>query len=204
MPSLTAAATLDPSDLVDYVDGDRVMELLTNGSEITEGVEYEDVSEIDDNARAVKLTNAAWFKVMMACRRGDIYLGRELVDLANDAVRGQPLLQLVADLFWCSLIRRRRHVEGEPQAKDPSCEDAEKMLEMLQSGHRIFVLDGVTQTSAGGVSIGTYGNELGPPTALSVGEMGSVATGVDPLNRFFGCTSWPRAYGAGGGRGGCC
>lgn len=195
MPSLTEPTVLLPSDLIDYMDTGRAMELLTDD---IEGVEPDAVADIDSNTRALKLARAAWAAMVMACRRGDIYDGRELVDLANDEVRGQSLVELVADLFWCRLQKRRRYVEGEPQAADPTCEQAEKQLELLQTGHRIFVLDGVTRTDSDGNALGVYTNVKGPLTAMSVGQLGSDDTYSDPLDRYFGCTDWPRVSGSGG------
>ena len=186
MPSLTSTTVLSPSDLVDYMDTNRVCELL-----VDEGEDAIVVADLDTNDRAIKIAQRAWYYMTMATRRGDIYLGRELIDLANDSARGQPLVELVANIFWCSLQKRRRYTKDEPQAQDPACEEAEKMLEMLRNGERIFVLDGVTTTNSAGTATGTYENVKGPPTTLQVGALGSDGGNcASRLDRFFGrCTT---------------
>ena len=194
MASLTSATVLVPTDLLPFMDKNRVYELL-----VDEGDTAVTIDDIDEHATALLLARAAWSKMIGACRRGDIYEGRELVDLANDTERGQALVSLVADLFWCSLQRRRRYTEGEPQAKDAACEEAEKQLENLQSGHRIFVLDGVSiSDSNGDLTGGTYTNVKGEPTRLTTGSMGDDGDTTDPLNRLWRCTK-PDQYGRYGG-----
>jgi hypothetical protein len=123
-----------------------------------------------------------------------------LIDLANDQVRGQDLMELLADLFWCRLIKRRRYTEGEPQGKDAACESAEARLEQLRQGTRIFVLDGVRVTDDNGNLTGdTYDNVMGPPTTIDVGVIGSDC--YDPVSKFWGCTNPCRSDRR---RGGCC
>lgn len=199
MPSLTSATVLLPSDLLPYSDRKRVLELL-----VDDGDPELDEEDIDDDATALRLARAAWSKMVGATRRGDIYEARELIDLANDAERGQMLVALVADLFWCMCQKRRRYTENEPQAKDPACEEAEKTLEALQSGHRIFVLDGVAISDADGNLTGdTYSNVKGPVTRLQTGEFGTTGSCTDPANRFWGCTR-TRASQYGSRDRGCC
>lgn len=206
MASLTAAVPLSPSDLLPYIDGQRAVELCYSDREVgVSGFEYPDEEDIDDIAKAVTACNSAWNRLVSACRKGEIYTARELVDLANDADRGAMLRELVSDLFWGTLIKRRRYVKGEPQGEEQSKETAETQLEQLESGHRIFVLDGVAVTDSSGTPTGqTYGNERSVRGAMSVG--GPDQTRRDPLDRFWGCTGQPERGDSGysGGSGRCC
>lgn len=188
MPSLTSATVLDPSDLVDYLDTKRTMSLLYDEGELDDDEEPASIDDIDDNSRAVTLARAAWSEVLAACRRGNIYLQRELVDLANDSARGQYLVELVADIFWCKLVKRRRYVQGDPQAEDPACQRAQEKLEMLRRGERIFVLDDVVSTDTGGGATGVYSDSVSKAGAISVGTFGQTNL-RRPDNRFWGCVS---------------
>lgn len=188
MPSLTSATVLSPSDLVDYLDTKRAMELLFDDGDLNDDEEPPSVDDIDDNSRAVTLARAAWAEVVAACRRGNLYLGRELVDLANDAARGQYLVELVADIFWCKLVKRRRYVQGDPQAEDPACQRAQEKLELLRRGERIFVLDDVTATDTGGGATGVYSDTVEKAGAISVGTFGQ-SNMCHPDNRFWACTT---------------
>lgn len=188
MPSLTSSTVLSPSDIVDYLPISRVMELLTEDYELDDDEDPPSVDTIDSNDRALMLVRWAWYSMKMACKRGDIYGERELVDLANDEVRGQPLRELIASLFWNKLIGRRRYVEGEPQGKDEYKKEADATLQLLREGERIFDLEDVTKTDSSGTSIGTYINELGDATKLSVGTYGK-SVGRRPDDRFWACTT---------------
>lgn len=187
MPSLTLPTVLNPSDLVDYLPTRRVMQLLYDDDELDEGEDSPSVSTIDENDRAIKLARTAWYEVMTAVRRGNIYGKRELIDLANDEFRGGPLVELVASIFYCKLLKRRRYVSGEPQADEGNCEEANASLERLRAGERIFALEGVAITGTdGSLTGGLYENELGEPTTLSVGQFRPDSCGR--LRRFWGCT----------------
>ncbi len=201
--STPAGIVIYPSMLTPYFDTRRAMQLLYDDGELAESADAPSVNTIDGNSRAMALAQSAWYHVLMAARRGDIYTGRELIDLANDPVRGQDLLQVLADLFWCRLIKRRRYTEGEPQGKDGACEAAENALEQLRQGIRIFVLDGVAITDEDGTATGdTYTNVMGAPTALSVGQLGSNC--ARPEDKFWACTDPCRTERRGGiGGSGC-
>lgn len=188
MASLTSARTLVPSDFINFLDGGRVCDLL-----IDEGEDAVVIDDIDSNERALDFADDAWGQVLMACQRGDVYSHRELVDYANDSIRGKPLRKLVAYIFWTSCLGRRGYTESEPQAADPKIKQSEGMLESLQSGHRIFVLENVAITDSDGVATGeNYTNVKGVPTALQVGKLGNNC--YDPSDRFWGCTT-PRCSG---------
>lgn len=162
-----------PSQLLPFVDGARVVELLYDDGELGDAEDVPAATTIDGNARAFALTQAAWRQVLQACRRGDIYRQRELIDLANDPVRGLDLIELVADLFWAKVVKRRRYVQGEPQAEDAGADRALAALDALQKGERIFDLTDVAVTGADGVATGAvYVNEIGQPTRLTVGRFG--------------------------------
>lgn len=183
MASLTSSTVLSPSDLLPILDKNRVFDLC-----VDEGETRPNSNNIDSNARALALAREAWYHMTMACRRGDIYEGRELIDLANDSVRGRPLIGLVARIWWGLLLEGRVYTEPEPQANDPRLKRAEEQLEQLRQGERIFVLDGVTQTDSDGASIGTYANEKGEPTTLQVGQLGQSDCST-PDDRFWACTN---------------
>lgn len=184
-----AGVTIYPSLFGPYIDTRRAMQLLYDDGELSDDEDAPTWTTIDGNNHAMALAQYAWMHLQGATRRGNIYGGRELIDLANDQVRGQDLIGLLADIFWCQLIKRRRYVENEPQGKDPSCERAEMMLEQLRQGVRIFVLDGVAVTDDSGASTGTtYTNVMGPPTAMVEGLFGSDPNCPDPARRFWGCT----------------
>jgi hypothetical protein len=181
-------AAVYPSQLLPYLDTRRAMELLYDDGELDEDEDAPDGDVIDGNERAFALCQAAWREVVMAATRGELYTLQQLTDLAADPVRGQDLVSLVADLFWRRLVRRRRYVKGEPQADDAAGEAADQLLEALRRGERIFNLEGVADSVNGG----TYENELGERTALSVGRLGS--TDLDhPEDRFWGCTNTDRS-----------
>jgi hypothetical protein len=186
--SAADGAVLYPSQFGPYLDTRRAMELLYDDSELDEGEDAPSFDQIDGNDRAFFLAQAAWREVLMAATRGELYTIQQLTDLANDPVRGQDLVALCADLFWRRLVKRRRYVQGEPQAEDATGDRAEQTLEALRRGERIFNLEGVADSVSGGV----YTNELGARTALSVGRLGS--TDLDhPEDRFWGCTNTDRS-----------
>jgi hypothetical protein len=162
-----------PSQFLPYIDGARAVELCFDEGTIAVGTAYPDPSQIDglDNARAI--ADGAWYEVLTACSRGEIYQGRELIDLANDPSRGQVLIKLLANLFWADLIGRRRYAQGEPQAEDVGYKRAQETLEQLRLGERVFDLTGVVQTDASGVPTGSvYGNPVGEASHMSSGRLG--------------------------------
>lgn len=186
-----------PSQLLPFLDGARAMELLAD-----DGETVSESTAIDGNSRAFALCQAAWTDMLGACTRGDIYRKRELIDLASDPFRGMVLIELIADLFWGKLIKRRRYVQGEPQAEEAGVERARQALDLLERGQRIFNLDGVAITDSSGVLTGaTYINELGGPTRLHSGKFGA-RNSTDGLGRFWGCsTGGRRSFGNPCGRG---
>lgn len=207
-------AVVWPSQLGPYVDTVRAVELLYDDAELQDddGNETDPppFEEIDSNERAFNLTQAAWRDILRACRRGNIYQHRELIDLANDPVRGQDLIELVADLFWFKLVKRRRHPKGEPQNDPEGRERVEAVLEQLRQGERIFDLTGVAVTDEDGNLTGAvYENELGTATAMTRGRFGATDR-VGRDRRFWGCVNDdqndPGNQGGYpyGGIGGCC
>jgi hypothetical protein len=180
-------AALYPSQLLPYMDGRRTMELLYDDGDLAEGVAVPGPDTIDSNDRAFFLVQAAWQDVLTACRRGQIYGSRELTDLASDPVRGQGLIELVADLFWHKAVKRRRYPVNDPQSEDPGQKEAQDMLELLRTGVRIWDLTGVTRTDSTGAAVGTYANPLGDTTALQAGRLGSTDRDFAD-RRFWGTT----------------
>lgn len=188
MPSRTLPTVLLPSDLVDYLPTRRVMEYLYDDTELDQDEDPPAVSTIDDNERALKLARAAYRDVLMAAQRGDVYRKRELIDLANDEYRSGPLVNLVADLFWCKLLKRRRYVKGEPQGEEQSCKEAAELLDLLRKGELIFPMEGVEiSDSSGALTGGYYENVMGEPTKLSTGLFR--VQSCDGSRRFWGCVS---------------
>ena len=188
MPSRTLPTILNPSDLTDYLPTRRVMEYLYDEDELDEGEDPPAVSTIDDNDRAVKFARAAYRDVLSACQRGDVYLKRELIDLANDEYRSGPLVELVAALFWCKLLSRRRYVKGEPQAEEQTCKDAWAKLDLLRKGELIFPMEDVPVSSSAGVLTGeVYTNVMGEPTKMSTGLFR--VQGCDRAKAFWGCVA---------------
>lgn len=202
-------AVVWPSQLGSYLDTKRFVELMYDDGELLDDDGNETAppafDEIDSNQRAFDLTQAAWRDILRAARRGNIYEHRELIDLANDPVRGQDLIEFVADLTWIKANKRRRFPKGEPQNDPEGGERIEAMLEQLRQGERIFDLTGVAVTDSSGALTGAvYENPRGDATAMTTGRFG--ATDRDaPDNRFWGCTNTDRNDpNYRGGRGGCC
>lgn len=201
-------AVIYPSQFGPYIDTARCMELLyDDGDSLLTDEDGNPVpppgfNTIDGNERAFFVAQSAWRSVIQAATRGEVYTIDELTDLANDRVRGQDLIELCADLFWHRLIKRRRYVQGEPQAQDANIERAEAMLEALRRGERIFNLEGVINSSTGSA----YTNVIGEVTALDHGRLGMGDRDFRD-NRFWACTNDDRNdpnYSAGGGScGGC-
>ena len=179
----TDGVVVYPSQLLPFFDTRRAIELLYDETELADDADAPSADTIDANARAFALCQASWREVLMACTRGKIYSLQELTDLANDAVRGYDLIELIADCFWCKLLKRRRYVSGEPQAKDATCEEAEARLQALREGERIFDLEGVIDSSTGTPRT----NLLGDATAMSVGRFGSTDL-LRPDRRYWACT----------------
>lgn len=184
-----------PSQLLPYFDNMRAMELLYDENELVDAttgaaIDIPSSDTIDGNARAHAIAARAWGTMKAAVRRGNVYRDRELIDLANDDIRGQMLIELLANIFWCSLLKRRRYVPEEPQGKDQACVDAEEALERLRRGDRIFVLDGVSVTDDDGNPTGdVYGNPLGDSTSMSYGFMGKDNSCRRADRRWWGCTN---------------
>ncbi len=191
-----AGAVLAPSQFGPYVDRKRSMELLYDDGELDDDEAVPAWATVDGNETAFMLAQAAWRDILEAARRGEVYSLQELTDYANDLVRGADLIKLAAGLFWGSLIERRRYTKGEPQGEDPAYEKAQRRLQELRLGERIFDLEGVANSSGG-----SYTNELGVASAISVGTFGATDQ-CKTARRLWGCdaadggcsTTWPRRY----------
>lgn len=182
----TDGTVVYPSQLLPYFDNSRAMEMLFDSGELAVGTETPSSNTIDGNARAFALTQSAWRAVIEAVTRGKLYSIQELTDYANDPIRGADLIELVANIFWCKLVKRRRYVKGEPQQEEAACEEAEKKLEALRHGERIFNLEGIADSTSGTVRT----NLVGETTHLSVGKLGD--TDVQDTTRRFWADTPPR------------
>lgn len=180
--SVTDGVVIYPSQLLPFFDTRRAMELLYDEGELADDEEVPSGDSIDANARAFAIAQSAWRALLMAATRGKVYSLQELTDLANDPVRGYDLIELVANIFWCRLIKRRRYTKGEPQNEESACQEAEEKLEMLRRAERIFNLEGVVDSTTGTART----NLLGAATAMSVGTVGGRCHATD---RFWACTS---------------
>ena len=178
----TSGVVVYPSQLLPFVDGGRAMQLLYDDGDLDDDEDPAAATTIDGNVNAFNLCQAAWREVVQACARGKIYTITELTDYANDAVRGLDLIQLVADIFWCKLIRRRRYTPEDPQAQASECQEAQEKLQALRTGERIFDLTGVTASDGS-----TYGSEVAEAGAISVGRLGGQRCD-NSADRFWACT----------------
>ena len=171
----------NPSDCVDFFDFNRFAELLCDGNTTP----VTTTSALDALPRAVNLVRAAEGLVVMACRTKNYYTLQQLRDLVRDyhlpagtisgtgadahlvGISGAQIIQLIADLVWCKANTRKRYTKESPQGQDSACEDAENKLNLLKSGERIFVMDGVMVYDSLGNWTGTwYGSD-----ASDAGEM---------------------------------
>lgn len=187
-----------PSDLIDFFDFNRYAELLCDGNEVPVATP----SQLDALPRAVNLSGAAENIIAMACRQRSVYTLQQLRDLVSDyhlppgtisgtgadahevGISGQQLIELIADVAWCQANRRKRYAVDSPQAKDPSCDRAEERLNLLRSGERIFVMDGV-QKFDGNTWTGTW---YGPEVSLAgVMHGGSLSNAGLCAPRLWGC-----------------
>jgi hypothetical protein len=101
-------------------------------------------------------------------------------------ISGGQLMQLIADVVWCQLVKRRRFTKDSPQGQDPSCERSEELLTKLRNGERIFVLDGVVIRN-GTTNTGTwYGSEVSEAGLMHAGSL-NTGSGIDCAPNFWGC-----------------
>lgn len=184
-----------PSDLIPYFDASRFAECLVDSKE---PVPY-GPTLLDANVRAIQLVRAAEGRICQATRVKNQYSLQQLRDLVLDAqtggVMGQQLMWLIADVAWCATVGRKRYSADSPQAKDPACESAEKYLEMLQSGEKIFVLDGVPVHDGDGNLTGdVYGPDV---SEVGVLEGSRLHSNIDCAHRFWGNTNQSVCLGTG-------
>lgn len=159
-----------PTDYDPYFDIRRFAELLVDEKESVPAT-----AALDANRRAVAIVRAAESEVVRACRTKDNYSIQQLRDLVrnyrNGGVMGDQLLNLIAELVWSAAIRRKRFASGTPQGDDPSWKFVSERLTQLESGERIFVLEGVEETNGSGTVLGTYGEEVPEAGLLSGGQL---------------------------------
>lgn len=174
-----------PSDLVDFFDFGRFAELLCDGNESP----VTTTSALNALPRAVNLVRTAESAVAMACRTKAIYTLQELRDLVRDyhlpagtisgtgadahevGISGQQIIALIADIAWCRANLRKRYTKESPQGQDPACEDAENRLNLLKSGERIFVLDGVMKYDGDTWTGDWYGSEVSDAGLMGSGNL---------------------------------
>lgn len=139
----------------------------------------------------------------MACREANYYSLQQLRDLVRDyhlpagnisgtgadahvvGISGGQLIELIANLTWCRANKRKRYTKESPQGQDSACEDGENTLNLLKSGERIFVMDGVMQYDAQGNWTGTwYGADASDAGMMSAGSLNDAGLCAP---RFWGC-----------------
>lgn len=133
---MTAASGSQPYCTVDqffaFRDERSVRQLLSDtGAAVT--------GELSDNAQLATLLSAASGKVESAACLGQRYvIDSETNDLASLTGNSAAFLaKLVADLAFFDLWKRRPNPTAQ-QRMPPECEEAEKFLERLRLGERVF------------------------------------------------------------------
>lgn len=189
-----------PSDLFPHIDTQRFCELVVDG----DTTPIPDPADLDANTNAVKIVNAAQTKIVQACRKSQIYSIQQLKDLVyasqQDNPQGDQIMLLISDITWCRLTTRKRLAPNSPQQKEPACKEAEDLLDRLQKGERLWVLEGIPQRNEAGEVIGTYG-DAGPQAGLMEG--GTLTAACEDPPNLFGC-KWNNCGPYSTGSGGCC
>jgi hypothetical protein len=161
-----------PSNLISFFDFNRFAEYLVDNTEVPSA----NTAALDTNARAIAIVQAAEGDVVTACRTKQLYTLQVLRDLVRDyqvhttlSKFGNQILSLIADLAWGRACLRKRYAKDTPQGQDPGLDLGKDRLELLKSGSRIFVIEGMEMTDGAGNVIGIYGGQNEPNAGIMTG-----------------------------------
>lgn len=152
-----SASYLDPDELPDYYDLNRILDLATDDGE--KALEA-DLSDDSSDAYRIVLTQIrrAASDLDSHCQQGKRYTRAVLEQIIADAQaapaneglqkRAAIIRSLVADLAFGMLVSRRGHSADTLQKLAPRYESALITLERLAQGVLVFDIDGAIQRGA--------------------------------------------------------
>lgn len=154
------AVYLTPSELLNYYDQRRVLELTSDTSVPTV------VGVLSSNAialTAIRMASAELDSHLQTGRRYERSQLEDLITAANaggatetDKKRAEPIKELVAHLAFGRLMSRRGYNADKMRQLAPMFEDAQQKLNLLASGVRVFDIDA--------------NKSAGVPTAVTLGR----------------------------------